>query len=90
MPVPVFPPPGQVLEPGPAPPKAALGPWTSRCMVFDTRPGRLQYVKPALVVGNLFFRCKPYVTRTQQTLDKNPQNCNDSLSSGSDNKSVRW
>ena len=31
----------------------------------------------------LFFVCRPYVTRIQYTLDKVPQNCNDSFSSGS-------
>ena len=32
------------------------------------------------VVVNLFFLCGPYATRIQQTLEKNPQHCNDSFS----------
>ena len=45
-----------------------------------------------LVVVTLFFLCKPYVTRIQQTRDKNPQNCDDFFFSWivPDNKSGRW
>ena len=48
----------------------------------DYEPNR-STEKSTIVDVNLFFLCRPYVTRIQQKLDKKPQNCNDSFSCGS-------
>ena len=60
---------------------------TDGCTVIVFPPILLFLQQPALrchlVVVILFFPCRLYVTRVQKTQDKNPQNCNDSFSSGS-------
>ena len=59
-----------------------IGPVADTHAPTDYEPNR-STEKSIIVVVNLFFLCRPYVTRIQQKLDKKPQNCNDSFSCGS-------